>query len=99
MAFEPLVLEAENCDYGGKIKSIEAVDELTVRFNLCKTDPAFLPKLAFTPFAIQPKEWLEETGGTGELLRQPIGTGPYMVEEWVQGDMLGLMRQIGIVPM
>jgi len=88
MAFEPLTLAAENCDYGGKIESIEAVDELTVRFNLCKTDPAFLPKLAFTPFAIQPKEWLEETGGTGELLRKPIGTGPYMVEEWIQGDQV-----------
>jgi ABC-type transport system substrate-binding protein len=88
MAFEPLVLEAENCDYGGKIKSIEAIDELTVRFSLCKKDGAFLPKLAFTPFAIQPKEWLEETGGTGELLRKPIGTGPYMVEEWIQGDQV-----------
>ena len=88
MAFEPLVLDAGDCDYGGKILSIEAIDELTVRFNLCKTDPAFLAKLAFTPFAIQPQEWLEETGGTGELLRRPIGTGPYMVEEWIQGDQV-----------
>ena len=88
MAFEPLVLEAENCDYGGKIQSIKALDELTVEFSLCKQDVAFLPKLAFTPFAIQPQEWFEETGGTGELLRRPIGTGPYMIEEWVQGDQV-----------
>lgn len=88
MAFEPLVLAADDCDYGGKIKSIEALDELTVQFNLCKQDVAFLPKLAFTPFSIQPREWLEETGGGGDLLREPVGTGPYMVEEWVQGDQV-----------
>ncbi|MDX1615886.1 MAG: ABC transporter substrate-binding protein, partial [Candidatus Promineifilaceae bacterium] len=27
-------------------------------------------------------------GGTGDLLRNPIGTGPYMVEEWIQGDQI-----------
>jgi ABC-type transport system substrate-binding protein len=92
MAFEPMVLSAENCDYGGKILSVEAVDELTVQFNLCKPDPAFLAKIAFTPFAIQSTEWLQETGGTGELLRHPVGTGPYMVEDWVQGDQVVYKR-------
>src|SRR5690606_24240314 len=72
---------AESCDYGGKILSIEAVDELTVVFNLCSPDPAFLAKVAFTPFGIQPSEWLDETGGTGELLEHPIGTGPYMIDQ------------------
>ncbi len=90
--FEPMSVAAENCDYGGKISSIEAVDELTVQFNLCKPDPAFLAKIAFVPFGIQPKEWLEETGGTGELLEKPIGTGPYMVQEWVRGDQLVYQR-------
>src|SRR3972149_3956963 len=47
---------AESCDYGGKVLSIEAIDELTVRFNLCKPDPAFLAKVAFVPFAIYPSE-------------------------------------------
>ncbi|MFQ5399911.1 MAG: ABC transporter substrate-binding protein [Anaerolineae bacterium] len=91
-AFEPMSVAAESCDYGGKIKSIEAVDELTVQFNLCKPDPAFLAKAAFIPFGIQPKEWLEETGGTGELLEHPIGTGPYMVEEWVRGEQITYKR-------
>ncbi len=88
MAFEPMSVAAENCDYGGKILSIEAVDELTVQFNLCKPDPAFLAKVAFTPFGIQSSEWYQETGGTGEILRRPVGTGPYMVEEWIQGDQV-----------
>ena len=29
---------------------------------------------------IQPKEWIEKTGGTGEILEKPIGTGPFKVE-------------------
>ncbi|MFO7664317.1 MAG: ABC transporter substrate-binding protein [Chloroflexota bacterium] len=90
--FEPLSVAAEDCEYGGKILSIEAVDEYTVQFNLCKSDPAFLSKIAFTPFGIQPMEWLMETGGTGQLLEQPVGTGPYMVERWLRGDSITFTR-------
>jgi ABC-type transport system substrate-binding protein len=86
------VLDAGSCDYGGKILSIEAVDRLTVVFTLCSPDPAFLAKAAFTPFGIQPKEWLNETGGTGELLEHPIGTGPYMVSEWERGSQIVFTR-------
>ncbi len=66
--FAPMSVAAENCDYGGKIESIEAVDEMTVQFNLCKPDPAFLAKVAFTPFGIQPAEYIAATGGTGAIL-------------------------------
>ena len=54
---EPLVVAADSCDYGGKIKEIRALDELTVQFTMCKPDPAFLAKAAFTPFSIQPREY------------------------------------------
>ena len=90
--FEPMSVAAENCDYGGKISSIEAVDELTVQFNLCKPDPAFLAKIAFIPFGVQPSEWIEQTGGTGELLEHPIGTGAYMIEEWDRGNQITYQR-------
>jgi peptide/nickel transport system substrate-binding protein len=90
--FEPISVAAENCDYGGKIDKVEALDEFTVQYTLCGPDPAFLAKMAFTPFAVQPKEWLEETGGTGELLEHPIGTGPYMIQEWVRGDSIVFNR-------
>ena len=90
--FVPTSVAAENCDYGGKILSIEAVDELTVQFNLCKPDPAFLAKVAFTPFGIQPAEWIAANGGTGELLERPIGTGPYMIENWERGTQIIFKR-------
>jgi ABC-type transport system substrate-binding protein len=89
---EPMIVDAGSCDYGGKIKSIEAVDEFTVKFTLCKPDPAFLAKVAFTPFGIQPREYLEYTGGTGQLLEAPVGTGPYRVVEWARGESVTYER-------
>jgi ABC-type transport system substrate-binding protein len=90
--FEPTSLVAPDCEYGGKIKSIEAVDQYTVKFTMCKSDPAFEAKIAFTPFGIQPAEHIAATGGTGDLLRNPIGTGPFMLESWESGDSITMKR-------
>jgi ABC-type transport system substrate-binding protein len=87
-AFEGMSVSAPNCDYGGEIKSIEAVDELTVKISLCAPDPAMPSKIAFSSFGIQPKAYLEKTGGTGDILEKPIGTGPYMVDTWDRGNQL-----------
>ncbi len=86
--FEGISLDAGSCDYGGKILSITAVDELTVQFNLCSPDPAFLAKIAFTPFGIQPEEYIAFTGGSGDILGAPVGTGPYMLTEWARGEQI-----------
>lgn len=83
-------VEECNSDYIGLIQSVVAVDDSTVVFTLCRPDPAFLSKIAFSPFAIYPSEWLEATAGdttrTSEGLEKPIGTGPYMVSEWARGE-------------
>ena len=88
--YEGLLVEAPDCEYGGEISSIQAVDEFTVKFNLCVPDPAFPSKIAFTSFAIQPQEHLEAT--EGRPLENPIGTGPYMVESWERGNQLVFTR-------
>ncbi len=90
--FEPLTYAAPNCDYGGEFSSIEAVDELTVKFTLCYPDPAFPSKVAFSAFAIYSQDYLEATGGTGDLIDKPIGTGPFMLEEWKRGDSVTYKR-------
>jgi len=77
---------------GSNMLSIEAVDAMTVRFTLCQADPAFPSKAAFTSLAIHPSEYLESTGGGGDLVRAPIGTGPYSVERWDLGSELVLTR-------
>jgi peptide/nickel transport system substrate-binding protein len=78
-------------DYTGMIKSIKAVDAKTVEFTLCGPDPAFLSKVAFSPFAINDTAYLEKAAADGSIVRTPNGTGPYMVKEWVQGDHITLV--------
>ncbi|HSO12330.1 MAG TPA: ABC transporter substrate-binding protein, partial [Anaerolineales bacterium] len=92
--FDGTTLAVPECGngYAGLIKSIEATDQYTVTFSLCNPDPAFLTKIAFSPFAIYSKDWIESTVGdtsrTSEGLEKPIGTGPYMVSEWKRGESL-----------
>lgn len=87
-AMELMSSSVDNCDYGGAIKSIEAIDPLTVKFTLCFSDPAFPAKAADTALQIQSSDYLEKTGGTGDLLEKPIGTGPYVLKEWRKGDQM-----------
>jgi len=91
-AYEGLAYEAPDCEYGGEFKSIKAVDEFTVEFTLCVPDPAMPSKIAFSAFAIQPQEYLESTGATGDILENPIGTGPFKLEAWERGNQLVLTR-------
>jgi ABC-type transport system substrate-binding protein len=89
--FVPMKVAATSCDYGGEFKSIEAVDQYTVKFSLCFPDPDFLTKVAFSVFAIQDKDYLDANQGDSVKMSQNTnGTGPYTVTEWVQGDHVTL---------
>jgi ABC-type transport system substrate-binding protein len=68
------------------------VDEFTVKFTMCVPDPAMPAKAAFSAFQIHPSEYLEATGGGGELVEKPIGTGPFMIESWNRGENVVLTR-------
>ena len=90
--FEPMSVSAPDCEYGGEFKTIEALDEKTVKFTLCVPDPAFPAKVAFSAFGINDTAFLESTGGTGALIESPNGTGPYKFVEWRRGDQIILER-------
>ncbi|MGN6489101.1 MAG: ABC transporter substrate-binding protein, partial [Devosia sp.] len=92
LSFEGMSLEAPNCDFGGKIKSIVATDEHTATFTMCSADPAFEAKAAFIVFGIQPSEHIAAAGPTKELLTNPIGTGPFKLDAWNRGDSIILKR-------
>jgi ABC-type transport system substrate-binding protein len=86
MAFEGRSVTSPDCDYGGSISSIEATGQYEVTFTMCSPVPAFKAIAAFTPFGIQPEEHLEATGGAP--LDNPIGTGPFKLENWQRGDSI-----------
>jgi peptide/nickel transport system substrate-binding protein len=88
-AFKSMKVEAPNCDYGGSFKSIEAVDEYTVKFTLCKPDPAFPSKVAFSVFNIQDMDFLNANQGDSVKMGENAnGTGPYVLKEWKKGDSI-----------
>jgi len=71
-----------------EVKSIEKADDSTVKITLTTKVASFLPRLAIQPNAIFPKEEIDKIGK--DEFSNPIGTGPFMMKEWVRNDHLTL---------
>jgi ABC-type transport system substrate-binding protein len=86
-AFKGMKVEAPDCKYGGEVKSLEAIDQLTFKMTLCKPDAAIAHKVAPVVMSIQDQDFLNANGGNSlKMSEKPDGTGPYMLKEWVRGD-------------
>ncbi len=75
--------------YRGEFKRIRAKDPLTVVFELCQPDPAFLAKVASPAFSINDDGWLRahvdpDTREPQAIVSEVNGTGPYRLESWNQ---------------
>lgn len=71
---------APSAGYWSVVSSVEAVDQYTVKVTLRVPSAGFLDVLCFVDSMIVPKEVIERYG---DLKRHPLGTGPFMLEEWV----------------
>jgi peptide/nickel transport system substrate-binding protein len=71
-----------------EFKRIKAVDRLTVEFDLCQPDVAFLAKIAFASNAIQDSDWITAHMKDKSILRSPNGTGPYVLDAWDAGNRM-----------
>jgi len=69
------------------VDSIEVVDELTLRMTTPAPYGAFLAALAHINAAIESPTAVETYG---DLMRNPVGTGPFRYERWVSGDRIVL---------
>lgn len=76
----------------GLIASVDASDSHTIRFTLNRPDAAFLQKLAFPAFGPQSPDNIKKYDGGGDLIRNPVGTGPFRFVEWVPDDHITLER-------
>ena len=74
--------------YSGEFKKISATARLTVEFQLCQPDVAFLSKVAFSAFGIQDSDYLDKHAPDKSYLQQPNGTGPYKLKSWEKGNRI-----------
>ncbi len=70
------------------LESIEAVDDMTVRFNFHKPDAGMLPSRSLS---IASKAYFDRVGEE-EFMRHPVGTGPYEFVSYTPGTQLVLKR-------
>lgn len=75
----------------GNYESSEVVDEYTVKVHMSAPFAPFLRNLSSPGLApISPTAVAEQ--GDDQFTRTPVGAGPFMVEEWVEGSHLLLVR-------
>jgi peptide/nickel transport system substrate-binding protein len=70
------------------VATIEVVDELTLRMTTTAPYGAFLAALAHINAAIESPTAVEQYG---DLMRNPVGTGPFQFDSWVSGDRITLV--------
>ncbi|MAN57334.1 MAG: peptide ABC transporter substrate-binding protein [Paracoccus sp.] len=73
-----------------KVAEVEAVDDEVVRFHLSEPDSALLESLSQQWTAMQSPAGMAR--GQEENCLAPIGTGPFIVEEWVVQDHISFVR-------
>src|SRR5690606_25404505 len=71
------------------IKDIEVIDEYTIKLVLSAPLASLLDALTSNNISIVPKEAVE---ANGNLQRVAVGTGPYMLKEWVVDNSMTLVR-------
>ena len=74
----------------GKVDRVEVVDEQIARFVMSSPDSALLESLTQPWLAIESPAGLAR--GMDENCQAPIGTGPFIVDEWVKQDHVSLVR-------
>lgn len=81
---------SENAPNYEDVQEITVVDEHTVSFRLDAPNVAFLD---YMTMAILPKHLLEgQDMQTAEFFRHPVGTGPYRLAAWEEGQAITLEK-------
>lgn len=81
---------SENAPNYEDVEEITVIDGQTVAFHLSSPNVAFLD---YMTMAILPKHLLEgEDMQTSEFFRHPVGTGPYKLTDWDEGQAITLVK-------
>lgn len=74
----------------GKVASVEVVSDQVARFAMSAPDSALLESLSQPWVAMESPTGIAR--GMDENCQAPVGTGPFVVEEWVKQDHVSLVR-------
>ena len=81
---------SENAPNYEDVEEITVIDDHTISFKLDAPNVAFLD---YMTMAILPKHLLEgEDFQTSDFFRNPVGTGPYKLESWDEGQAITLVK-------
>ncbi len=81
---------SENAPNYEDVEEITVIDEHTISFKLAAPNVAFLD---YMTMAVLPEHLLAgEDMQTSEFFRKPIGTGPYKLESWDEGQAITLVK-------
>ena len=83
-SYELLKDKAQYANRAAMVKNIQVIDKYTLRFELKGPDPKFYLNIvdSLSP-VIVPREAVEAPGGLAE---NPVGTGAFMLKEFVPGE-------------
>lgn len=73
------------------IKAITTPNPTTVRIRLAHRWAPFLSDLSLVDGGVYPKSYFQKVGAGG-LAAHPIGTGPYMLQQWNRGQFILLKK-------
>jgi ABC-type transport system substrate-binding protein len=83
-------------DYDKKIPGLEAIDRYTLRIRLKRTDYNLPFVLAHEPTSAVAREVIEKYADeSGRAMSNPVGTGPYMLKDWVRASKIVLVANPG----
>ena len=81
-----------NPDAQSTVRYLEKVDDYTVKIYLNRVDPVFMAKMAQYGSPIMSPEAIKKYDPDGLLHKNPVGTGPFILKEWIIGDRITLER-------
>ncbi len=77
-------------DYDTAIDGLQVVDRYTLKIRLNQPDYKFLYFLATVNCGAVAREVVEKYG-MQEMMANPVGTGPYLLDRWVRGSKIVLV--------
>jgi peptide/nickel transport system substrate-binding protein len=73
--------------YLGGMQNVEQVDDYTIRLHLEEGNIAVPEHLFHTPAVILPHTF------EGDFIKQPVGTGPFLLKEFAEGERAAFVRR------